>query len=194
MNEKLKFLLSICFSVKMKELSTSLTEKLITKKEERLIKLAYNLSDYIELPRTEEKIKEKCFNDTFKIENFKHPIILNFLIEKLSEFERFDFGYTKPENISYRNYWSLKYDGEDLGSFGWVKTVGHESYKSYPYKFSSATLYHDWYEKAKEKLISLGIRPTGAGSQYDYESKGIYDLKPHIAELVIYLKTLVDHE
>lgn len=194
MNDKLKFLLSICFSVKMKELSTSLTEQLITKKEEGLIKIAYKLSDYIELPRTEKKIKEKCFNDTFKIENINHPVILNFLIEKLSEFERFDFGHKKPENRIYGDYWSLKYDGEDVGSFGWRKTVGQESYHNYCYVFSQSTLYHDEYYKAKEKLKSLGIQPTGAGSVYDYQIKGIYDLKPHIAELVIYLKTLVGHE
>lgn len=187
-NEKIKFLLSICFSTKMKELSRELTNELITEKEEALINLTYKLSDYIDRNNAEKKIKEKCFNDTFVIENFKNPVILNFLITKLSEFERFDYGFKKPENrYGSGDYWSLKYDGEDVGSFWWVKTVGHESYKDYPYVFSSSALYHDGYDNSKEKLRSLGINPTGAGSQYDYEAKGIFDLKPHIAELVNYL-------
>lgn len=188
-SEKLDFLLSICFMKQPKELSFEISESLLVKEDMQLIKSAESLKGFISIPDTRHKIVLHRFNKDFVIDNHKNSTIKDFLISKLSEFEHFDWGTDKYAN-DWRIHWVLKHKGETVGSFSWKRVIGHESYKDWCYAYSSEMLYHAGYENSRKEMKKHGIYVEGGGSVYEYQAKGIVDLKPHILELLDYLKSV----
>ena len=183
MDKKIQFLLEHCFRGKIRERSYYISDFTDDSGRE-IIKTAKSIENYINVNSVISKVKKECFDKYFKFENFKDKRVLAFLIKQLSDFENFDYGFTKNQK-SYDDMYCLKYKGEDLRLHNWREITGDESYNNYAYVFTESVLY----EKSKKDLRDVGINPVGGGSVADYIRHGIYDLKPHIAELVSFLNS-----
>lgn len=185
MDKKIQFLLEHCFRSKIREQSYYISN-FIDNDGLKIISIAESISNYIDVSSVKSKVKKECFDKYFKFENFKDKRVLSFLIKQLSDFENFDYGFTKNKK-SYDDMYCLKYKGEDLRLHSWREITGDESYNNYAYVFTESVLYYSGYEKSKKDLRDVGINAVGGGSVADYIRHGIYDFKPHIAELVSFL-------
>jgi hypothetical protein len=187
MDKKIQFLLEHCFKGKIREHSYYISDFTDNSGRE-IISIAKSIENYIDVNSVISKVKKECFDKYFKIENFKDKRVLAFLIKQLSDFENFDYGFTKNQK-SYDNMYCLKYKGEDLRLHNWREITGYESYNNYAYVFTESVLFYFGYEKSKKDLQDVGINPVGGGSVANYIRHGIYDFKPHIAELVSFLNS-----
>ena len=187
MDKKIQFLLEHCFKGKIRERSYYISDFTDNSGRE-IISIAKSIENYIDVNSVISKVKKECFDKYFKIENFKDKRVLAFLIKQLSDFENFDYGLTKKQK-SHDDMYCLKYKGEDLKPHNWREVTGDESYNNYAYVFTESVLYYSGYEKSKKDLQDVGINPVGGVSVADYIRHGIYDFKPHIAELVSFLNS-----
>jgi len=185
MDKKIQFLLEHCFKGKIRERSYYISDFTDNSGRE-IISIAKSIENYIDVNSVISKVKKECFDKYFKIENFKDKRVLAFLIKQLSDFENFDYGFAKNQK-SHDDMYCLKYKGEDLRPHNWREITGDVAYNNYAYVFTESVLYYSGYEKSKKDLQDVGINPVGGVSVADYIRHGIYDLKPHIAELVSFL-------
>ena len=94
MDKKIQFLLEHCFRSKIRERSYYISDFTDNSGRE-IIKTAKSIENYINVNSVISKVKKECFDKYFKFENFKDKRVLAFLIKQLSDFENFDYGFTK---------------------------------------------------------------------------------------------------
>ncbi len=188
MDKKIQFLLEHCFRSKIRERSYYITD-FIDNSGREIISTAKSIANYIDVNSVISKVKKECFEKYFRYENYTDKRVLSFLIQQLSDFENFDYGFTENKQ-SYDDMYCLKYNGKDLRLNSWREITGDEHYNNYAYVYTESVLYYSGYEKSKRDLRDLGINPVGGGSVADYIRHGIYDFKPHIAELVSFLNSI----
>lgn len=188
MDKKVEYLLIECFLGKPYEFAFGKID-LIDEQYEKDLDNAKSISEYINLLSAESKIKRASFERLFKFSNLKDERVLNFLIAQLSEFENYTYGFIENRKPTDEIY-SLKYKGVDINHFNWKSIAGTDSYDTYVFRFTESLLYRLGYDRSKRILLDIGIKTTGGGSVGDYIRSNITVFKPHILELISYLKAL----
>lgn len=189
LTEKSEYLLRMFFNDKVRELSLHIGEKLFDDRAKELLKYAEYLKDYIIVSQVKNKLIKEYFDKEFKFENIHHPMIKEFLIEKLSKFENFTDGQRQYES-SISTSFCLKYNNQWCNSWEYKKVIGEDTYYNYPYVFTETILSFSGYEKSKKELHDLGIGYIGGGSFADYIAHGVTKLKPHVLEAINEIKQL----
>lgn len=185
---KTEWLIDMCFVGEVRKIQKHIGVSLLDDRASNIIEHALAISDYVNVSQITNRLSDEYFEKYFKPKNIHNPIILNHLIEKLSDFENWTTDYRKTSSL-YTEM-CLKYKGEWCGIFDFKKITGHDNPFNFVYQYSNTIAYYYGYEKGRDKLKKYGIGSFGGGSAADYIRGGIIALKPHILEVVSELKLL----
>lgn len=187
--EQIEFILKHCFLYKARDLSYHLAEELFDSRALDILEQIKQLDQYTDYNKALSVLKKEYFDRYYVYENISNEVIKSYLINSLSEFSHFGWGYrTCPGFVT--GIWGPTFDGKPVGGFSWRKDTSKESWKWFPYNLSETILYNNEYDNAKVEMNNVGFHPEHGATVADYIGHNIEYFKPYALAAAEYLKSI----
>lgn len=187
--EQIAFLLKHCFEYKVKELAYELAPSLVDNDGYEKIQKAEEISEYVDVKRVTDKVRKECFEKYYTFENINNPIIKDYILAGLKEFDLFGWGYRESPGWIH-GIWGPTFNGVVIGAFSWRIETGKEAYKWFPYCLSDTLVYHNGYHDAVKALNKVGFSPEFGPSVAGYIERNIIYFKPYALAAAEYLRNM----
>ena len=187
--QQIDFILKHCFLYKAKEGATHLSEELFDSRAKEILEQVKQLGQYADYNKALNTLKKEYFDRYYVCENVTNDVIKKYLIEGLSEFEHWGWGYRDcPGWVN--GIWGLTFDGKNVSGFWSKKDTGKDMWNWFPYQLSETILYHNGHDNAKTELETAGFKPEYGSTVASYIEHNMVYFKPYALAAVEYLKTL----